>query len=237
MSYREQDIKHETADFWVLAVGPKGFEVYQTGITHSTRVASIGHGEAPALGLARAIAEADKRQVELDAYRQREGLRAYPLGGVPLRTASPKWTITQIIREVRDEFLTKGKASSFWHINDGLCSDFAREVLETLPGGVNGKHGFRDVENLSFMNTSEGEGESWDWNLLREHWGITTPDGLSKAEFESISFGQHVWITDGSMHYDAECPEGVKDFFDLPIFKSYIDAAKEKASEVARPVA
>jgi hypothetical protein len=65
VSYQEQDIKHETKNFWVLDCGKKGFEVYQTGITHSTRVASVGHGET--LGLPRAIQEADKRQASLDA--------------------------------------------------------------------------------------------------------------------------------------------------------------------------
>lgn len=65
MSYREQDIKHETADFWVLDVGARGFEVYRTGPTHSTRCAQIGYrGE---LGLAKAIAECDRRQSALTA--------------------------------------------------------------------------------------------------------------------------------------------------------------------------
>jgi len=70
MSYSEEDIKHETKDFWVLDVGAKGFEVYKTGITHSTRVAIIGHG--PALGLPRAIQEAQQRQADLDAHCESE---------------------------------------------------------------------------------------------------------------------------------------------------------------------
>lgn len=67
MSYQEKNIKYETENFWVLDVGRKGYEVYhyQTGATHSTRVASIGHGEN--FGLPRAIAEADRRQKELSA--------------------------------------------------------------------------------------------------------------------------------------------------------------------------
>ncbi len=65
-SYKEEDIKYETADFWVLAVGKRGFEVYKTGIVVSTRVASIGHGPGPNLGIERAIAEADRRQQEFD---------------------------------------------------------------------------------------------------------------------------------------------------------------------------
>ena len=75
MSYREEDIKHETKDFWVLDVGKKGYEVYKTGITHSTRVASIGHGPAPQLGLTRAITEADRRQAEVDAQNTEEAPR------------------------------------------------------------------------------------------------------------------------------------------------------------------
>lgn len=66
MSYRLSDIKHETANFWVLEVGHKGFEVYQKGCTHSTRVASIGHGPAPFLGLERAKRAANDRQAALE---------------------------------------------------------------------------------------------------------------------------------------------------------------------------
>lgn len=29
----------------------------------------------------------------------------------------------------------------------------------------------------------------------------------------------HVWIVCGNKHYDAECPEGVENWQDLPIFK------------------
>ena len=57
-SYTEKDIAFEKGDYWVLKVAT-GFEVYRTGITHSTRCAQIGFkGEA---GLQRAIAEIDRR--------------------------------------------------------------------------------------------------------------------------------------------------------------------------------
>lgn len=68
--YNESDIKHETRSFWVLSVGSRGFEVYQKGCTHSTRVASVGHG--PNLGLARAIAECERRQVAEDERHDAE---------------------------------------------------------------------------------------------------------------------------------------------------------------------
>lgn len=64
MTYREDDIAHETQDYWVLRV-PSGklagtYEVYRKGVTHSTRCATIGYrGEE---GLRRAVAECDRRQ-------------------------------------------------------------------------------------------------------------------------------------------------------------------------------
>jgi hypothetical protein len=61
------DILHETRDFWVSDAGKRGFEVYRNGATASVRVACIGHGPAPNLGLQRAIAECDKRQATHDA--------------------------------------------------------------------------------------------------------------------------------------------------------------------------
>jgi hypothetical protein len=62
----ESDIKYETRGFFVLDVGAKGFEVLENRGTHSVRVASIGAGPGPALGVERAIAEADRRQAAAD---------------------------------------------------------------------------------------------------------------------------------------------------------------------------
>lgn len=58
---READILYENGPFWVCRKG-KGFEVYRAGVTHSTRVASVGfEGQK---GLDRAKAEADRRATE-----------------------------------------------------------------------------------------------------------------------------------------------------------------------------
>lgn len=61
----EKDIVYETKDFWVLKVST-GYEVYQNGITHSTRVAQIGWANTDR-GLNRAMKEADRRQAKLEA--------------------------------------------------------------------------------------------------------------------------------------------------------------------------
>jgi hypothetical protein len=52
-------ILYQTKDFYVIRVA-NGFEVYRNGTVAATRCASIGNG--PNFGLARAIAECDKRQ-------------------------------------------------------------------------------------------------------------------------------------------------------------------------------
>lgn len=57
-SYREQDIVFEQGGYWVLRVD-YGFDVYRTGLTHSTRCARIGFkGET---GVCRAQAEIARR--------------------------------------------------------------------------------------------------------------------------------------------------------------------------------
>lgn len=49
---------YENGDYWV-AKAKKGYEVYRTGITHSTRCAIIGYEGQKGLDMAKA--EADRR--------------------------------------------------------------------------------------------------------------------------------------------------------------------------------
>ena len=54
-------VLYSTGQFWVCKA-KHGYEVYENGVTHSTRRAIIGwEGEK---GLSRAIAEADRRQAK-----------------------------------------------------------------------------------------------------------------------------------------------------------------------------
>lgn len=41
MSYKESDIVYEKGNYFAIKTN-RGFEVYRTGITHSTRVAAAG---------------------------------------------------------------------------------------------------------------------------------------------------------------------------------------------------
>jgi len=56
---KESDILYEKGRYWVMKALKGGYEVYKTGITHSTRCAQIGFpGE---VGLERAKTEIDRR--------------------------------------------------------------------------------------------------------------------------------------------------------------------------------
>ena len=43
--------------------------------------------------------------------------------------------------------------------------------------------------------------------------------GTYMEKYGDDSFPDHMWVTDGNKHYDAEAPEGVEDWRDLPFFK------------------
>lgn len=120
------------------------------------------------------------------------------------------------IRQVRSDYISTGVAPSHWAINDGMCDDFASAVTHSLGGETDALYG---VEGGNFMVAGDALDGGWDWQLLESHWGIITPAGLKKSQVDGISFGAHVWLTDGKRHYDAECPQGVESFFDLPVFR------------------
>lgn len=60
MSYKLKDVAYEKGAHWVLRLPNGHYEVYKTGITHSTRCAYIGWTDEK--GLQRAIDEANRRE-------------------------------------------------------------------------------------------------------------------------------------------------------------------------------
>jgi len=136
-----------------------------------------------------------------------------------------------IVRQVREEYLSKGLAQSFQIINSGLCDDFASDVCMRVPGGLHNT----EVSNLSVANfqsideSDDDSGRPFDRKLLRKHWpAVIPPSGLTWNELDALSAdagfdnGTHVWISFGDMHFDAECPDGVHNFFELPFFQRVI---------------
>lgn len=86
-------------------------------------------------------------------------------------------------------------------INNGLCDAFAKRVIERLDG--------RGVEAEQFVTRSMTDGI--DSTVIDERfWPGTNPPELHRG---------HVWIYDGTRHYDAECTDGCSTFVGLPLFR------------------
>lgn len=131
----------------------------------------------------------------------------------------PSQKIANAIRQVRKKYIDEARANSYWDINNGLCDDFARDVAKILGGETDALY---SVENGNFSVDGDALSGDWDWDLLETKWGIKPGLGLKKNQTAAIDFGCHVWLTNGTLHYDAECPDGVSNFFDLPIFRRHI---------------
>jgi hypothetical protein len=124
--------------------------------------------------------------------------------------------ITIAILKIRDIYLEKEMpdGSTYWDINNGNCEDFAKNVIKYLT--IDG----RETDSLyCVVNENFQINNKWDRELISKYWSSVKPlNNLSWDETNKIIFGRHMWITDGNYHYDAECPEGTKNFFNLPIF-------------------
>jgi hypothetical protein len=133
-----------------------------------------------------------------------------------MQSATLSQRITPVILGLRAEYIADAYAPSYFEINNGLCDEFGEEVVARL--AVEDRASVFTVEGLNFMD----EDEKWDTGLLRKHWNIKPPEQLTWDMLNEIPFGCHIWVTDGTLHYDAEQPAGVASFFDLPIFRRYI---------------
>jgi hypothetical protein len=126
-------------------------------------------------------------------------------------------TISEVIRQVRKEYIDSGLAESFYKINSGLCEDFGLEVQSKLKG----------IQSVSEFYTEclQTEDGGWDWKCLRNKHQCGAPSGLSEAEVDNIRFGGHMFLKYQGKWYDAECPDGADSPFDLPIFRRPVIAA------------
>jgi hypothetical protein len=132
-----KDIVFETEHYWVKRV-PKGFEVYKTGLTHSTRVASIGYtGDK---GLQRAKDEIARRET---ASGTDPASSIHPSE----RRHATKKSPAQLQREIDEALAGAGASSAFEEAKaeSALIEkevDAADEVLQAFPKGPMG--GVRD---------------------------------------------------------------------------------------------
>lgn len=132
----------------------------------------------------------------------------------------PASVISAAVKALRAEYIAAGRAPSYFEINNGLCEDFAEELVKRLRAMHGRREDLFTVCNQNFFKTDDSE--NWDAALLKKHWTMAPPEHFTWELLNTVDFGYHVWLTSGGRHYDAECPEGVDSFFDLPLFRRYL---------------
>jgi len=120
------------------------------------------------------------------------------------------------------------KCETAWDINNGLCDEFASELLDLLGGETDDQFA---LTNDMFIQLSydeavelwEGEeiiktenGSGWSSKMLLWH---TTPPVKDIRKVDDLP--SHTWVSINKKYYDAECSEGVNTPWELPIFQKF----------------
>ena len=133
--------------------------------------------------------------------------------------------ITKIIKQTAKEFQEDNNCS-LWDINNGLCADFSGVVIEKM-GGSN--ENLFELSGDMFFSVIDSDfaKENWSdimetkygvWSLkMLKHWGTPLNVDLTKVD-DDIA---HVWIYFNGKHYDAEAPNGVDKWFEIPLIKKF----------------
>ena len=134
-------------------------------------------------------------------------------------------SITEAILEFRDEYLkyyASDYCKTYYDINNGDCVDFADEFIakhpefegEEVESYVNENFCKQDDDDLNWHSGG------WDVDLLEKHWKKIKPIyGLTWEGMNEVADAYHCFLYHKGKFYDAECPEGVENFFELPLYR------------------
>lgn len=145
-----------------------------------------------------------------------------------IKEALNKNHIRDTIKKARSGFRDEYNCT-IQNINRGLCPEFAEHVFYELGGEKNGveelntdmfcttKLGFKNSKGDLYAAFDNSKGNLkvgdvvWSKNMLNTY-------GTPPEKALSVHFGYHVWLYIDGRHYDAEVPNGVLNWYDLPIF-------------------
>lgn len=143
---------------------------------------------------------------------------------IPLSTQS----LTETVQTIRSHYHAQGKTD--WDIGNGLCENFADDVLDAWAGPgwvhIEGTEGcpfsLRDSAYL-MIDLSE-----WDWPLIDRLLGERAPALEDRPIWDKVAawMPTHIWIEHEGRAYDCEHPEGVASFFELNFFLRKFERAK-----------
>lgn len=135
---------------------------------------------------------------------------------------------------MRDRYHADGH--SLWDIGNGLCENFAFDVLEKAVGPDWIHAEGRDGQNWWTLQTDSlilqaDEDVTWDWDLLDRVYGLSvTPQDRPRFDAIARICPGHVWIFCDDLHFDCEHPAGVDSFLKLDFFRRYHDLLNLNAS-------
>ncbi len=142
--------------------------------------------------------------------------------------------ITTTIKTLRLKYW-KEEGETPWDINNGLCDQFADELAEEL-----GMHHdiLCPIEFLNLTNTGDDDWTDFYAKSLSA-FDLSPTHGFSKSNFidalKKYADESHVWVVYNRhgivRHFDAECPEGVTNPFNLPSFDIALRAAKSELDD------
>lgn len=129
--------------------------------------------------------------------------------------------LTEVIKKIRDQYIERGLCNNYSQINAGLCVDFSDDVEDMFDGRfetlttsmfyVQDDNGKRDYMINTLNDTMIPCGDlEWSKNQLDLY-------GYPDKDLMIMEPPRHIWIYYNGKHYDAECPDGVDNPWELPV--------------------
>ncbi len=129
------------------------------------------------------------------------------------------------IRRVADEYVADGSVACLYDIGNGHCENFAYDVLDQLHDYGVDPHAIGDPSGVQVYGTEDFWEDDFYVSTDRiRAAGETLPPNVPEETLKQVLGGAtHVWLKFQDRYYDAEAPEGVERFLELPFFARYIE--------------
>jgi hypothetical protein len=116
------------------------------------------------------------------------------------------------IKHLRKWYILNHDLQSVRDINNGYCIEFSEHLQDLFDEDYGGK--CDDLEILHSDYFFDEDNHTWDMDSLSKYG--TPPNYINYKELP-----HHQWAIFNGKHYDAESPNGVNVWFELPIFRRY----------------
>jgi hypothetical protein len=129
--------------------------------------------------------------------------------------------LTEAIKDARDVLLRMREYPDIRAVNEHFSEGFADIVEARLP--LRFREAVAQVGMGDFLCWPTQQ--AFDREYIAENWpAVAPPEGMAwedieRALAESEMLCSHTWMEHAGVFYDVEMPEGVENFFALPIFQ------------------